>query len=147
MAKPPQNLLLVPRPWVKNRKLPRAMRSPVPLDRKNSWIGNEIFRFHRDLVAQLGRGRPVPTQVATIELASQIPTRPHISPLLTRCFLRRPSATVMPVKSMTTQQLPAEGRPQEEAAGAGHHRMLIEQGLARLRGTPTCGGSTRPQHG
>ena len=51
------------------------MRSPVPLDRKNSWIGKEIFRFRRELVAQMGVPELTATQVATLELCCQVKAR------------------------------------------------------------------------
>jgi hypothetical protein len=76
MAKLPPGSIGVTRPWQKNAALPAGLRSPVPLQRKGSWVGKAVFRFRQDIVEQLGGSDALsPIQIATIELACQLKAR------------------------------------------------------------------------
>jgi hypothetical protein len=76
MPKLPPGSIATTRPWQKNAALPAALRSPVPLQRKGSWVGKAVFRFRKDIVDQLGGSDALnPIQIQTIELACQLKAR------------------------------------------------------------------------
>ena len=66
----------VQRPWQVNKNLPRAMKSPIPMNRRDSRLAKEVFQLRTDIVAALGGPDALsPIQIQTLELICQLKAR------------------------------------------------------------------------